>query len=149
MALELDDASVVAGVTETLYDYCTFLDEKRLDDFASLFTADCHFEEGSVAIGRDHIRGKVRKLLLMFDALSHHLSNVRVRRTGPDTAEAVSHIHAWHRWNDGSQLKLWGRYVDKLRFEDGRWKYVEHIVLLQGSEGGDVPIRRVPQEIVN
>lgn len=144
----MDDAEVVAGVTETLYDYCTFLDEKRLDDFMTLFTADCVFEEGKTATGAAHIRGKVRKLLGLFDALSHHLTNVRVRRTGPDTAEAVSHIHAWHQMTDGGQLKLWGRYLDKLRFEEGRWKYAEHVVLLQGSEGGEVPIRRVPQQVV-
>lgn len=145
MATEMDDAAVIAGVTDTLYDYCTFLDEKRLDDFAALFTADCHFEEGTVATGRDHIRGLVRKFLLKFDALSHHLSNIRITRTGPDTAEAVSNIFAWHQLNDGGQLKIWGRYVDKLRFEDGRWKYCEHIVLMQGCEGAEVPIRRVAQ----
>ena len=35
------------GVTDTLLDYCQFVDEKRLDEFADLFSENCVFDEGA------------------------------------------------------------------------------------------------------
>lgn len=141
----MTDDEVVAGVTATLLDYCYLLDEKRLDEFVQLFTEDVEFEEGGLARGRAHVRGKVRKLLAMFDRLSHHLSNVRVVRTGPQTASASSYIYAWHQLLDGRQLEIWGRYVDEHRFEDGRWKIARRTVQMQGARGiDDLALLRVP-----
>ncbi len=137
---------IVQGVTETLLDYCQLLDEKRLDEFAELFTTDCTFIEGQPAHGRDHVRAKVRKLLLMFDALSHHLSNIRVRPTSETTAEASSYIYAWHQLHNGEQLEIWGRYIDQLKKVEGRWLIHHRQVQTQGWKGLDaLDIERVPQ----
>ena len=139
-------SDIIAAVTDTLLDYCQLLDEKRLDEFADLFTEDCVFEEGPPAHGRAHVRAKVRKLLLMFESLSHHLSNIRVKVTSDNTAQASSYIYAWHQLNEGGQLEIWGRYLDELKIEDGRWKIHHRRVQVQGWKGmDDLPITRVPQ----
>lgn len=141
----MTDDEVVLGVTATMLDYCYLLDEKRLDEFVALFTEDVAFEEAGMAQGRAHVRGKVRKLLAMFDRLSHHLSNVRVERTGPDTARASAYIYAWHQLSDGRQLEIWGRYLDEQRYEDGRWKIARRTVQMQGARGlDDLELMRVP-----
>ncbi len=142
----MTDEEVERGVTATMLDYCFLLDEKRLDAFVELFTEDVQFEEGGLAKGKPHVRAKVRKLLGLFNRLSHHLSNVRVERTGPLTARASAYIYAWHELLDGRHLEIWGRYVDDQRFEDGRWKIARRTVQMQGARGLDnLALVRVPQ----
>ncbi len=134
-------------VTETLLDYCQFVDEKRLDEFAALFTEDCYFDEGGVYEGREAVRKLVGKLVSGFSRLSHHLSNIRVWSTGEGEAEALSYIYAWHERNDGTQFEIWGRYVDLLREEGDRWLIARRIVQQQGSKGIDnLPIKPVPMQ---
>ena len=133
------------GVTETLLDYCQFVDEKRLDEFAALFTEDCYFDEGGVYQGRVAVRKLVGKLVSGFDRMSHHLSNIRVWSTGAEQAEALSYIYAWHQRTDGSQFEIWGRYADELILENGQWLINRRIVQMQGSKGIDeLPIQPVP-----
>ncbi|MFN3370426.1 MAG: nuclear transport factor 2 family protein [Sphingomonadaceae bacterium] len=141
----MTDEEVERGVTATMLDYCYLLDEKRLDEFVELFTDDVEFEEGGLASGKPHVRGKVRKLLGLFNRLSHHLSNVRVERTGPTTARASAYIYAWHELKDGRHLEIWGRYLDEQRFEGGRWKIARRTVQMQGARGlDDLALMRVP-----
>ncbi len=138
-------AEVRDGVTDTLLDYCQFVDEKRLDEFASLFIEDCHFDEGAVYEGRPAVRKVVGKLVSGFSRLSHHLSNIRVWSTGPGQAEALSYIYAWHERNDGTQFEIWGRYEDVLRDDGDRWRFVRRVVQAQGAKGIEgLPIRPVP-----
>lgn len=143
----MTDQDVREAVTETLYDYCAFLDEKRLDDWIGLFTEDVVFEEGGQTRGRPALRAKVLGLLQKFPALSHHLSNIRVTRTGPETASSVSYIYAWHELRNGQSMELWGRYVDEHRFDGGRWKICKRTVMVQGGRGTkEIRIVRVPQQ---
>lgn len=143
----MTDDEVRAAITENLYDYCAFLDEKRLDDWASLFTEDVIFEEGGTTQGRTALRDKVLGLLRKFKGLSHHLSNIRISRTGPETATSVAYIYAWHELRDGMPMELWGRYVDEHRFEGDRWKIAKRTVMVQGGRGTkEIRILRVPQQ---
>ena len=99
----MTDAEVKEGVANTMLDYCECLDELRLDDFMTLFTDDIEFEEGGLAVGKPHVRAKVRKLLDLFHCCHHHLSNIRVTRTGETTARSSAYIYAWHNmksWRD-------------------------------------------------
>ena len=141
----LASEEVRQGVTETLLDYCQYVDEKRLDEFAALFTEDCYFDEGGVYQGRGAVRKLVGKLVAGFDRMSHHLSNIRVWSTGAEQAEALSYIYAWHQRTDGSQFEIWGRYADELQLENGQWLINRRIVQMQGSKGIDeLPIKPVP-----
>ncbi len=138
-------AAVREGVTETLLDYCQFVDEKRLDEFAELFIEDCYFDEGGVYEGRAAVRKVVGKLVSGFARMSHHLSNIRIWSTGPDQAEALSYIYAWHERKDGQQFEIWGRYQDVLRKDEDRWRFCRRMVQAQGFKGLDqLPISPVP-----
>jgi hypothetical protein len=108
------------------------LNEKRLDEFVALFTDDVEFEEGGVARGKPHVRNKVRKLLAVFRRLSHHLSNLRVTRTGPETAKSSAHIYALRHLNDCRVMEICGRYVDEQRFQGGDWKIAKRTELMLG-----------------
>ena len=133
------------GVTDTLLDYCQFVDEKRLDDFAGLFIEDCYFDEGGIYESRVAVRKVVGKLVSGFARMSHHLSNIRVWSTGPGQAEAMSYVYAWHERNDGVQFEIWGRYLDVLRDDGDRWRFCRRVVQAQGFKGIDeLPIGRVP-----
>ena len=125
------------AVMETLLDYCQFVDEKRIDDFANLFIEDCHFDEGRVYRGRAEVHRIVGKLVSGFARMSHHLSNVRIYSTGPGTAEALSYIYAWHQQHDGHQFEIWGRYQDVLRDDGDRWRFCRREVQMQGFKGLD------------
>ena len=51
---------------------------------------------------------------------------------------------------DGGQLEIWGRYIDELKIEDGRWKIDHRLVQVQGWKGIDeLPIARVAQAQVS
>ncbi len=130
-------AEVREGVTDTLLDYCQFVDEKRLDEFAELFVEDCYFDEGAVYEGRPMVRKLVGKLVSGFSRMSHHLTNIRVWSTGPGQAEALSYIYAWHERQDGVQFEIWGRYVDVLQQDDDRWRFSRRVVQCQGFKGLD------------
>ncbi len=133
------------GVMDTLLDYCQFVDEKRIDEFAELFTEDCHFDEGKVYEGRPAVFKVVGRLVAGFSRMSHHLSNTRIWTTGPGPAEALSYIYAWHERNDGSQFEIWGRYLDVLQDDGDRWRFSRRVVQAQGFKGLDeLPITPVP-----
>jgi uncharacterized protein (TIGR02246 family) len=144
----MDHREIVAGVTETLLDYCDCVDEARAADFAALFVEDGVFAEGRPAVGRAHIERRFHKLLEHLVATTHHLSNVRVRPAADGrTATSQAHIYAWHERRDGTQFEIWGRYVDELRLEgDGRWRFVRREVQVAGARGVDVTgLARLPR----
>ena len=144
----LQHREIVAGVTETLLDYCDCVDEARAADFAALFVEDGVFAEGRPAVGRARIEDRFRKLLAPLVATTHHLSNIRVRPgTDGRTAAARAHIYAWHQRVDGTQFEIWGRYVDDLRQEeDGRWRFVRREVQVAGGRGVDISgLARLPR----
>ena len=128
---------MVSGVTDTLYDYCTFTDEARLDDFVMLFCEDGSFNAGRAFVGRDKIRKLLAYLLNTWSASSHFITNVRVQPIGEGEASSICSVYAWHQRTDGTQYESWGRYVDRLRFEGGRWRFVERQTQMAGYRGID------------
>jgi hypothetical protein len=139
------DDEVTAGVTATLLDYAEFVDTCQPDRWADLFCLDGEFDEGRVVAGRENLAVHVRKLLRLFDATAHHITNIRVTRTGAISASASCYVYAWHRKTDGDDFEIWGRYLDDLRVEDGRWRFARRRVEMFGSRGWDVQLDRVPR----
>ena len=141
-------SQIVEGVTETLLGYCQFLDEARVDEFVDLFTEDCVMEEGKKAVGRKEVEAGVRRVIGLFQATSHHLSNVRVTPTGPTSADSLAYCYAWHLEHNGNHVEIWARYTDRLRLEeDGRWRFEYRKVQIFGFRGRDsLPLDRVPRQ---
>lgn len=148
----MTDHDAERAIHDNLLDYCEFLDEKRIDDFIDIFTDDVVFEEAGETVGRDALRKKVLKLLNIFERLSHHLSNVRIRITSPDTAESIAYIYAYQKLaKNGEILEIWGRYISEHRREGDRWRISRRTVMQQGWRGGfselkimEVPLAELP-----
>ncbi len=139
------DAEVVAAVNDTILDYAEYVDTCEPAKWAALFCTDGVFDEGTIVQGRDDLDRHVRKLLRLFSATAHHMSNIRVRRTAEETATATSYVYAWHRKTDGDDFEVWGRYSDELRVEDGAWRFASRRVEMFGSRGWEIPLDRVPR----
>lgn len=135
------------AVTAVLHEYCRAIDDKRFDDVAALFSDDAeltvHAGSGGTVRGRTALRQRVGKLMGGFTATSHMVSNVQVSFPAPDRAEAVSYLHAWHRFEharpDGV---LWGRYHDGLVRTDGNWKISHRTLRIIGEQ--DFPFAWLP-----
>ena len=140
------DHEVTAAVTDTILDYAEYVDTCEPEKWAALFCRDGVFDEGRIVQGRDDLDLHVRKLLKLFDATAHHMTNIRVRRTGAEMATATSYVYAWHRKTDGDDFEVWGRYCDEFRVEDGRWRFATRRVEMFGSRGWDIQLDRVPRQ---
>jgi 3-phenylpropionate/cinnamic acid dioxygenase small subunit len=142
----MDRDGIVRGVTDTLLDFCTFCDEARLDEFVALFCEDGCFDPGRRFEGCARIRQLAAALLNSWSASSHHITNIRVEPTSDAEATSTCSIYAWHQRTDGTQYESWGRYIDRLRLDDGRWRFVERRVEMAGYRGiGDQGVRPVPR----
>lgn len=139
------DAEVVAAVNDTILDYAEFVDTCEARRWAELFCTDGTFDEGTIVQGREALYRHVRKLLRLFTATAHHMTNVRVTRTGDESASATSYVYAWHRKTDGGDFEIWGRYTDELRVEDSCWRFANRRVEMFGSRGWDVQLDQVPR----
>ncbi len=137
------DDEVAAAITDTLLDYALLVDTARPAAWAELFCLDGEFDTGAVIAGRPALERHVTGLLRSFEATSHHVSNIRITRTGPASARASSSVYAWHRISGGGDLEIWGRYLDELRPEDGRWRFARRRVEMFGSRGGAVDLPMV------
>jgi uncharacterized protein (TIGR02246 family) len=128
-----------AAVVELITTYARAIDEKDAPRVAELFTDDCLFRvfQGpkGEARGRAGVSRLVDRLLSTFTATSHHVSNIQVDMTGPDTASASTYLHAWHRFaEERPDGILWARYEDELVREQGRWLFARRTLRVTGEQ---------------
>ena len=130
-------------ITETLLDYSLYVDR---NDPAMLvekvFCEDGCFELGArhAVIGRENLKLMFAKTLAPFSATSHHVSNVRIRFTGDDTAESTAYVYAWHLTVAGAKrIDLWGRYHDRHRLTAQGWRIATRRLSAAGSDGWSDP----------
>lgn len=136
-------------ITETLLDYCEYVDRNDPTTLVRLvFTEDAAFELGSTraVIGREELAKMFAKTLAAFSATSHHLSNVRIGFVGDEAAESSAYVYAWHRTLDGQQVEVWGRYHDRVRLTLEGWRIERRHLSMAGSHGWDAaPFEPVPR----
>ncbi len=132
-----DHLSLLHAISETFFDYAETVDAADLAAFAALFTDDCRFDGGEPVSGRDVIERHARRLLSQFTATSHHISNIRIRSVENDAVHATAYVYAWHRKLDGEIFAAVGEYESTFRFDDGRWRFAAHTILLAGAMGTD------------
>jgi hypothetical protein len=136
-------------ITETLLDYCEYVDRNDPPTLVrKVFAPDGRFELGSdrAVVGREQLARMFAKTLCAFTATSHHLSNVRITfdGDGDDRAEATAYVYAWHRTLDDRRVDIWGRYRDDLRLTDEGWRIAVRHLSMAGSDGWlDAPFERV------
>ncbi len=141
----ISDADASAAITDTILNYAQHVDAGESEKWAQLFCRDATFDEGRAVQGRAEIEALLPKLLKLFSATSHHISNIRIHRTADDQASATSYVYAWHRKHDGTDFEFWGRYVDQLAFEDEAWRFSSRKVEQFGARGLNIKVDQVPR----
>ena len=127
-------------IGELLAEYCYRCDLNDPYGLAECFTEDCVADYGPgvgpPSRGRDTRRREAERDLALFEATSHHLSNVIVEFDSRDRARARSAVHAWHRPKaPGPDWNLRAQYHDELeRTRDG-WKIAARRLVVIDAEG--------------
>jgi hypothetical protein len=147
---ELSDRHAIADL---LYEYCRRADLNDPEGIAACFTADCLADYGpgvgQPTRGAEARRTDAKRDLALFEATSHHLSNITIDFESPDRGRVRSSLYAWHRPVGGGEWHLWAQYHDVVvRTHDG-WRISERRMLVAGADGfpnewGWLPLGRRP-----
>jgi hypothetical protein len=126
-------------IVDLLADYSHFVDRNDAALLVSrVFCEDGCFELGSghAVIGRADLALMFARTLAPFSRTSHHVSNIKVTLTGPDTAKSTAYVYAWHlTLAEGRRIDLWGRYHDRHRLTDEGWRIENRRLTVAGSDG--------------
>jgi uncharacterized protein (TIGR02246 family) len=132
------------AIGNLLVDYCLHLDTMDLDALAALFTRDCDVVYGPgeqlQSRGREALAKSLERMW-RWARTSHHLSNLRVHFDGPDSANVISYVVAWHERPDGSTATIYGQYRDRVLRTEAGWRIHQRRMFMNGSDAGfNVPI---------
>jgi hypothetical protein len=127
-----------AAITDQMHRYARATDWLETEEHREVFAPDCVFaspHSGDIH-GVDAVVEWMNRVLPQFEATQHQVSNIWITFTGPDTANAVSYVRAWHRYRDADKpdMVLWGEYHDRWELLDGTWRIGERRVLEAGIE---------------
>ena len=131
----LDDR---AAITDQMFRYARAPDWLETERHRDVFAPECVFaspHSGDMH-GVDAVVDWMNRVLPQFEATQHQVSNISITFTGPETADAVSYVRAWHRYVDSTKpdMILWGEYHDRWVLLDGTWRIRERRVLEAGIE---------------
>lgn len=73
---QMTDAQAHAAITDTILNYAEYVDGGEIELWAGLFCQDAIFNEGQPVQGRAAIQALLPKLLRLFTATAHHISNI-------------------------------------------------------------------------
>lgn len=129
-------------ITDLLTAYCRAVDLYHPDEVAALFTEDCVVDYGETlggASGAAAVASSLRAGLARYEATSHSLSNVHVVFDGPDRAEGITYVHAWHKMRGGKpDAHLWAQYHDVFVRTPEGWRIAERRLQVLGEH--DFPL---------
>src|SRR4051794_29555567 len=91
---EMTHEEMLRTVSDVYFAYADAADAADTEAFADLFTDDCRFDAGTPSRGRARIARHAARVLGLFMATSHHISNVRVHSYTAETAVATAAVIA-------------------------------------------------------
>lgn len=113
---------------------------ERIDAKDPAGAAACFAEDGIGVYWGDYkgpkaIAERLTWILDQFAASSYHLSNVQIK-LDRDKATSLSYLYAYHRLVETNEpTHYWGRWIDALRKDKGRWLFTRREVVGVGSMG--------------
>lgn len=120
-----------------LYEYCYRCDLNDAEGVGACFTEDCLADYGpdARAPGAAVRRAQAERDLALFEATSHHLSNVTIAFEDDDRARARSAVIAWHRPRGGSPCwTLFAQYHDLVVRTEAGWRIAERRLVVVDAE---------------
>lgn len=128
-------------ITRVLYDYAYYLDLNETDKLLELFTPDCHIAYGpghgatGIEAYRETLQSEKFGVGAFFAGTSHHVSNIVIDFTDPDTAAVRSVLYAWHKYiRERPDGVVMGQYHDiVVRTPDG-WRIKRRELKHAGTE---------------
>jgi ketosteroid isomerase-like protein len=136
-------------IASVLNGYCRMLDSLELDRVPCYFTDDCQVIYGPEPRMQSHGAADLAESLgrlSRFARTSHHLSNVEIELTGPDTAASVSYVLAWHQQPDGPSRTVYAQYHDRFVRTAAGWRIAERRQLTNGTDvPWDLPLTEAPR----
>ena len=113
-------------ITKTLRDYCRGCDRCDEPLMGSVYAEDSWDDHGALqAPGKEFTRLMTAQIHARTETLSHLLGQSTVTVNGDEAGAETYFLAAMHTTKeDGTKMcgQLGGRYVDRLRREDGRWR---------------------------
>ncbi len=126
-------------ITDLLTAYAWHFDRNEPELVAALFTEAAVIDYGPefpAIRGRDAIAPRIGEgLTQIFEATSHHVSNVAISIDDDGSAMGTAYVYAWHRYRDGSpDGHLWGQYHCRFAHTADGWQIAELILRAAGTE---------------
>ena len=138
MEAELRELLEKQAIAELLYAYAEGIDRRDHELLETVFAEDCQLHYGAydhpARVLIDGWRADQPSLFLM----THHLyGNIAVRFYGEDRARSVTYFFAQHRARHQGRIMdemVRGRYLDRLKKSDGRWRFAERTIVFDWSK---------------
>jgi len=126
------------AINELCNAYAFHFDRNEPVEVAGLFTDEATIDYGpefEPIHGRDSIVGRISAGLdRVFEATSHHISNISVDFDGTDSATAIAYVYAWHRYRDGApDGHLWAQYHTRVRRTPAGWRFSAMVLEAAGT----------------
>jgi len=136
-------------IVDLVHAYCRNVDLVNAAEVAALFTDDCVVDYGpglgEPTRGSAQLEDRLARGLPRFAATSHHVSNIDITfditPDGPDAADGVTYLYAWHRFPDHPatpDAHLWGQYHDRFIRTAAGWRIATRTLRVAGQEAFDV-----------
>ena len=109
-------------------------------DFVALYDPT-----GPPILGKDAVRDWYAKRLATVVSSSHHVSNIEIEFTDPDTARLRCYLYSWQRFADHPAVgdrHRWARYIDSWVRRDGEWYQQSLTCLVAGEHCDDAEPRQ-------
>ncbi len=142
----MNEAALWHAGQDLIDEYAELIDADRLEEWVELFTEDCTYKVISrenleqnlvvpfiLCTNKNMLRDRIvslrqaNKYNLHYDR--HIVSNVRIRETEGGASLSASYAVYQTTLEGRSQLFSVGRYQDTIRWEDGRLKFVDKLVV--------------------
>jgi len=124
-------------ITKTLNEYCHSCDRCDEVQMAGVYLEDSWDDHGVVkAAGPEFARLMIASVLSDTNSLSHMLGQSLINIDGDEAGTETYFLAVSHDTReDGVEMcnQLGGRYVDKLRRENGRWRIKHRVVVRDWS----------------
>jgi hypothetical protein len=124
---------IIEAVRVTKARYFRYIDQKRWDEFPSLFVDDVHIDvtddmravgldpARGITIGRDRFANNVSRMLEGVVTV-HHGHMQEIEPVDAMHATAITAMFDRLQWPDGNVQMGYGHYDEEYRLDDGAWR---------------------------